>query len=133
MDASIKAQWLKALRSGEYKQGQYALRYTAESGEMKYCCLGVLTDILIKRGLLPSWEAEYEGSAFFGIPTGGAILTASLNPEACSLTGLTPVAHLVDPHQTLAQLGNPDQSLAGLNDRLGKTFLEIADIIEAEL
>jgi len=41
MDPTIKKQWLKALRSGQYEQGRMALR--TEAGT--YCCLGVLVDI----------------------------------------------------------------------------------------
>lgn len=37
MDESIKAQWVSALRSGEYEQGK---SYLCADG--KYCCLGVL-------------------------------------------------------------------------------------------
>lgn len=41
MKRELKAQWLEALRSGKYEQGQFMLR----SGDDKYCCLGVLCDI----------------------------------------------------------------------------------------
>lgn len=37
MDAKLKADWVKALRSGEYRQARRTLR----SGR-GYCCLGVL-------------------------------------------------------------------------------------------
>jgi hypothetical protein len=40
MDAKLKAKWVKALRSGEYKQARKKLR----DGE-NYCCLGVLCQI----------------------------------------------------------------------------------------
>jgi hypothetical protein len=40
MDAKIKRKWLKALRSGKYKQGTGALR-----SDGSYCCLGVLCDV----------------------------------------------------------------------------------------
>lgn len=36
MDAEIKAKWVKALRSGEYKQGLCRLHHNNT-----YCCLGV--------------------------------------------------------------------------------------------
>jgi len=42
MDPEVKANWLKALRSGEYEQGR-SLLYNAVDG--KYCCLGVLAKI----------------------------------------------------------------------------------------
>lgn len=44
MDAKIKADWLAALRSGEYKQGIGRLRQDG-----KFCCLGVLCDLYNKK------------------------------------------------------------------------------------
>lgn len=40
MNADIKAKWVAALRSGEYKQGHEHLRV-----DDSYCCLGVLCDL----------------------------------------------------------------------------------------
>ncbi len=40
MNKEIKAKWLKALRSGEYKQGKERLYHAG-----RHCCLGVLADI----------------------------------------------------------------------------------------
>lgn len=40
MDQNVKKLWVDALRSGEYKQGMYALRKGND-----FCCLGVLCDI----------------------------------------------------------------------------------------
>lgn len=40
MKKSIAMKWVKALRSGEYKQGRFNLK--TEKG---YCCLGVLCEI----------------------------------------------------------------------------------------
>ena len=44
MKKDIKEKWVKALRSGEYKQGKYVLRSQAD----EYCCLGVLCDLFVK-------------------------------------------------------------------------------------
>lgn len=41
MNKIVKAQWIKALRSGRYAQGRYKLRRT-RLGKAQYCCLGVL-------------------------------------------------------------------------------------------
>jgi len=41
MDKALKAKWLKALRSGKYKQGKYRLRNNRD----EFCCLGVLCDV----------------------------------------------------------------------------------------
>jgi hypothetical protein len=43
IDKETKEKWVAALRSGEYQQGYHFLR--TPSGE-KYCCFGVLCDIL---------------------------------------------------------------------------------------
>lgn len=48
MNAQIKRDWLEALRSGEYKQGFGQLKFE-EDNETKYCCLGVLCDVLINK------------------------------------------------------------------------------------
>ena len=40
MNQELKAKWVAALRSGEYKQGQGAMRPTPDT----YCCLAVLRD-----------------------------------------------------------------------------------------
>jgi hypothetical protein len=51
MNAEIKKLWLEALRSGKYSQGCGALRW-----EDKFCCFGVLCDLVDKT----KWEAPTE-------------------------------------------------------------------------
>lgn len=41
----LKAKWVKALRSGEYKQGHGSLCRRADDGSYSFCCLGVLEDV----------------------------------------------------------------------------------------
>jgi len=48
MDAKLKKLWLKALRSGKYRQGRSELisqPLFGEKGRTSYCCLGVLCKI----------------------------------------------------------------------------------------
>lgn len=47
MNKKIADKWVKALRSGKYKQGQYMLEYV-DNKSTKYCCLGVLCDLYQK-------------------------------------------------------------------------------------
>lgn len=42
MDAVLKANWVAALRSGEFKQGK---RKLYRAGDDSYCCLGVFAKI----------------------------------------------------------------------------------------
>jgi len=55
LDPEIKAQWINALRSGDYDQGQGRLRKPGsdihdELSDDKFCCLGVLCDLQEKAG-----------------------------------------------------------------------------------
>jgi hypothetical protein len=65
MDAKLKKKWLNALRSGKYKQGKNSLRqpgFASDSEKDRFCCLGVLCDIVEPKkwkkhvsNLGPSW------------------------------------------------------------------------------
>lgn len=44
MKKTIAEKWVKALRSGKYKQGQEVL-HNNKGGKDTYCCLGVLCDL----------------------------------------------------------------------------------------
>ena len=58
MNPTIKAQWLEALRSGEYKQGREYLRQSNKDTVL-YCCLGVLCDLHRKATGTYQWEVPY--------------------------------------------------------------------------
>lgn len=46
MKQALKAKWVEALRSGEFKQYKGgALKDTSASGKVSFCCLGVLCEI----------------------------------------------------------------------------------------
>lgn len=51
MNQEIKAQWIAALRSGDYKQGWKCLARKTDKGT-EYCCLGVLCDLAVKAGVI---------------------------------------------------------------------------------
>ena len=56
MNRELMENWIAALRSGKYKQGQEYLFQADEDGEPCYCCLGVLQDIE------PRIEEEADGA-----------------------------------------------------------------------
>lgn len=59
MNKTIKRKWIKALRSGEYAQGEGNLKCGPNlDGEMEYCCLGVLRAICPELKLKKSGEEE---------------------------------------------------------------------------
>ena len=126
MNEEIKALWLTALRSGDYKQGKGALNKNG-----KFCCLGVLCDLAVKAGV----TGEVHGARFteevrYGLPT--EVQRFGIPPMSIikwsgmmNSTGL-----LGDPIWVDGSMCN---DLPSLNDMAGYTFLQIADVIEAQL
>lgn len=128
MDANLKAKWVEALRSGDFKQAQTELHNSASDS---YCCLGVLCKVA--GATWTSFEKEMEGddgcylATLDHVPVKDGVLLGNtdneeLEPAACK------------------EFGIPDQSvLIGMNDgneRLGIkpcSFSEIADYIEKNL
>jgi len=123
MDKEIKDEWVAALRSGEYKQGQKVLCSREPDGDgERHCCAGVLCEVLVKRGILQKvvcltpvrvykygkWIEE----------------THSLSSKLCQLIKL--------PEPQLSY-GGFTQTIYALNDTYKVPFDKIADLIEAQL
>lgn len=119
MNPKIKAQWVEALRSGRYQQGDGALR----ARNNKFCCLGVLCD-LHASAVGREWDWDDDGDAY---SYGGY---SELLP-----TSVMEWAELEDDAPTVQyDIGGTKctDNLASLNDE-GRTFDWIADKIEEQL
>lgn len=121
MDKERLKLWVAALRSGEYAQTQGVLQRTNGpdyQGRPKgFCCLGVACEVAIKNGL-EVIKYENDGVVFYnGVDT--------LLPEA--------VATWYGYGGLLMHIPSfVGVSATAYNDKLGKTFPEIADMIEEE-
>lgn len=126
MNPEIKAQWVTALRSGEYKQGRGNLRWISAKGST-YCCLGVLSDLAVKAGIACWSEGISSGEIIAGDHHDACIPV----PAVCEWAGLDqgnsndkPIGHLIGMND-------------GMTDSEGKhkryNFIEIADWIEENL
>ncbi len=104
MDKELKAKWISALKSGNYKQGTGCLKKTV-LGENKYCCLGVLCDLINPE----IWKDTEVNDRF------------SWNNRTDSIEG----------NVTLPSYIQSD--LISLNDAKGSSFEEIADYIDKNL
>ncbi len=114
MNEAVRVKWLAALRSGEYKQGTNFLQK-----EDEFCCLGVLCDLAVKEGVIPPGEYSDDW---------GPDVKVMLFAERSSLLPEAIVKWAGFEHD------NPqidDIPLGYMNDKLGKTFSEIADAIES--
>lgn len=114
MNEEIKKKWVEALRSGKYKQGEGYLR----SADDKFCCLGVLCDIVSPEGWAKCLSGRYNHGVN-GITLPGKVSEA---------TGVTSQGGIAVP---VAYGGTTCHFLIELNDA-GATFEEIADVIEEQ-
>jgi hypothetical protein len=119
LNPEFKAKWLAALRSGEYKQGSNKLIY----GD-KYCCLGVACAI--------SGVNDISSIGNYGF-------ISTLDEVGDSLTLINEINKVPS---LLTGNGDVPRKLADMNDgrtdngsdpNKSKSFLEIADYIEAHL
>ena len=108
MNKKMKTEWVKALRSGDYKQGKEFLK-----SEQGYCCLGVLCD------LNETHEVKKSGKGKYKMPTEGTLKKLGLYGIVADdwASARYPASTAVD-------------YLAGMNDD-GKSFKTIADAIES--
>jgi hypothetical protein len=119
MKKSDVKKWVKALRSGGYRQGQENLCKEDEiSGDCDYCCLGVACDILIEGDWVkpPHWKE-------WGIG----------NPGKHKVFGFPAIS--IPSLETLKEMGLDlayAKELAKLNDK-GWSFKKIANKIEKDL
>jgi hypothetical protein len=106
MNAQKKADWVAALRGGNYKQGTNRLK----KQDGTFCCLGVLCDLYDPN----RWEAEDDSD----------YPCYSFDGYAGTLPNFVKVDAGIPPGATM--------TLASMNDQ-GLSFGEIADWIEEHL
>lgn len=98
--------WLRALESGEYRQGRFHLRTSIN----EYCCLGIGCELLGIPGMRAGSSWKYDGSEGTA-PKLLENMLALRGDEGNRIDGL--------------------RSLAWLNDH-GKTFAQITQIVRAD-
>ena len=125
MNKEIKELWLNALRSGEYKQCRGRLMKETSEGQRSFCCLGVLTDLALKEGVIEhKWELEHNriqmNYDYFVVN----------NEVGCLIPEVMKWAGIDTPDGTYYTGKNKiSDELSTKNDR-GASFKQIADIIE---
>jgi hypothetical protein len=115
---NIMQKWVKALRSGEYRQTAGALRRPHEDGGYGYCCLGVLCD-LYRKEKKKGWTADLADPP----PSAGFPENEVPSVKVCKWAGLSAKNPSVD-------FDDDEASLAALNDDRGFSFAQIANVIE---
>jgi hypothetical protein len=125
MDPDRKAEWVAALRSGEYVQGRDAL-HVRHGGVSRFCCLGVACDLAEKAGIVRADESTvFRGRTRYVAVEDATDGSGSLLPIAVAdWLG-------VSRNPLVTREGRP-ASLSTLND-MNIPFSIIADLIEEQL
>jgi hypothetical protein len=123
MKKTIAEKWVKALRSGKYKQGQEVLHHK-ENDKNTYCCLGVLCDLYqqdrrSKKKKMLDVDNEYCTVTYDGADT----LLPDVVREWAGMK--TENGSWDDTNDT-----NANANLVYLNDEDRKTFKSLANVIE---
>lgn len=144
MKSSIKKKWLSALESGLYDQIKGQLGAYVDGGKDKYCCLGVLCDVLLDDDKAPielreRYEDIQDTDIVFNyesalLPTDIVDYLGFEHTDPDFSLDLDPDGHYYDDHdesyrEPFDYRGTAvELSLSGLNDT-GFTFGQIADVI----
>lgn len=130
MKKDVAKKWVKALRSGKYKQGECYLKQHHYNGKSSHCCLGVLCELYnneMKKNHKKMLSTKIRNK------NSGIDCVVFNNKEGELPKVVMKWADIIDPIGRF-QVENPDYGadkycLADLND-CGKKFSTIANIIE---
>lgn len=114
MNKEIKARWVDALRSGDYKQGTGALR----SKDDEFCCLGVLMDLAVKAGVLEEPRLYGLDEAYYY----EGYAASDLHSKVMEWAGINRSGYIKGANISLIEL----------NDAYRLSFEHIAIVIEEE-
>lgn len=141
MRGEVLDEVVKRLRSGEYAQGQSALRrMTKDGGPDKFCCLGVMCEVAVDEGVIARLDTSVPGTSYgYKVAGQDEVYTAYLPPAVIEWAGM------VSDHEKEASEGEYhyeergsfdvglNDSLAAMNDNGKHDFPAIADWMEANV
>lgn len=120
MKKAVMKKWVKALRSGEYKQTPHALCKEDKDGNCSFCCLGVLAELYVQENNdKVCWGKRSKLDSALSIHG----LRGSLSKEIMKWSGLKTEGGTIKTKYI-------DSQLFRLNDEEGKSFKQLANIIE---
>lgn len=125
MNSEVKKKWIEALRSRKYKQGHQMLKQV-NNGEEKYCCLGVLCDIVGIKGSFVSDHTEYHTGYYIFDKSEEMLSSSILNKVGLDDTAAKCLAGLNDGEATFSSEKSFFRSKATTKQK----FYQIANFLE---
>jgi len=118
MNQEIKAEWVAALRSGEFKQSSFRLHKVSALGEHTYCVMGVLAEIALRHGVVKTTTKSF--------PMDDGSYTVAYDDFYVYLP-----AHVLEWAELVTSIRGIQ--LSALNDDLELPFSVLADLIAKHL
>jgi hypothetical protein len=135
MHPERKELWTTALRSGDYEQGQEALRVSGreEDGSADaYCCLGVACEVYRKETGEGGWHRDDSG--FWMFRSGELDDYGYYDQSWSSLPRKVAEWYGVRRDELTVDFDNDSRNqLTNLNDNEAQSFEQIADLIDEQL
>ena len=123
----IENKWIPALRSGDYKQGQHALRYDDDT----FCCLGVACDLIDPNAWDAGTRLKFNSPMSFKAWEDKHPVHDQFCRSSCySLPTSTRLGAVLD---TVEVTGIQVMDLVAEKNDDGASFADIADFIESEV
>jgi hypothetical protein len=138
MKIDIAKQWIAALNSGTYQQGQGKLHATDINGECQYCCLGVLCDLYRQQNpdeldvKVVTRKDQALAQHYQMMSIGDASITVYDNDSVVLPLRVREWAGMADPLGRFTNASHAQDSLAELNDH-GMSFAKLADVIDVHV
>jgi hypothetical protein len=130
MKQNVMKKWVKALRSGKFKQGQGTLKKFNKQGQAQHCCLGVLCELYNEtmkknnKKTLPEKVCDNDSDFSYGYSRFGG-KKEDLPKEVKDWSGISNSMGAFTTDNPI----HDQYNLADLNDT-GRKFKTIANIIE---
>ena len=130
MKKNIAKKWIKALRSGKYRQGKSWLKQYNSKGQEQHCCLGVLCE-LYNQSMKKKHKKSLKTRSVDGLSNPGAGFVYFGNQSQKLPKVVRQWAGVQTSLGDYFDAGN-DFCLANLND-IGRKFNTIANLIEKNM
>jgi hypothetical protein len=138
MKIDIAKQWVDALKSGTYQQGQGKLHATDINGTCMYCCLGVLCDLYMQQNpdeldvkvVTRKSDVNLQHTQMLSI--GDDSITVYDNDSLVLPLRVREWAGMHDALGRFTNASHAQDSLAELNDH-GMSFAKLADVIDVHV
>lgn len=121
MKKKIAEKWVKALRSGKYKQGRHALKYKTKAGVTRHCCLGVLCEL---------YQKEHKRKLKTKVEPGTEELKGNKVTKFKDCNGTLPEEVMNWSGVGTDDGSLPDDTTLACKNDYGDSFEKIADVIE---